>query len=162
MKQAPQLAKVVFDRGARQAKPVAGVQLHRDPRRPAAAVLDILCLVQHHQMPCAPVPVLTVTVQQRIRRDDQVLKRNFGGLASAVFSVQHQGAQRGRETLCLTAPVAQQAHRRQNQHWSVKPPGFFFQQHMGQRLQRFAEAHVVGQHAAQALTAQQLKPRESV
>ena len=51
VKQAPQLAQVVFHRGARQAQPVPGLQLTGGLRGLAAGVFDVLRLVQHHQMP---------------------------------------------------------------------------------------------------------------
>jgi hypothetical protein len=62
----------------------------------------------------------------------------------------------------LVLPVEDQRGRQDDQGGFVEAAGFLFQQQMGQRLGRFAEAHVVGQDAGQVLFAQELQPGQTL
>ena len=64
VEQAPDLAQVVFHGRARQAQPVPRLQCRHHLRHVGAGVFDVLCLVQHHQMPLQLQPALTVALQQ--------------------------------------------------------------------------------------------------
>ena len=72
VKQAPQLAQVVFHGRARQAQAVCDRDVAHSLRGMRVGVLDVLCFVQHQQMPVGTQPQLAVTVQQRVRREDNV------------------------------------------------------------------------------------------
>ena len=62
VKQAPQLAQVVLHGRARQAQPVPGLQLAGHLRGLGAGVLDVLRLVQHHQVPGGLQPAVPVAL----------------------------------------------------------------------------------------------------
>ena len=162
VEQAPQLAQVVLQRRARQAQPVPRVQARHHLRRLGAGVLDVLRLVQHHQVPGLGQPLFTVALQQRVGRDDQVVLCEAGGLRMPAAAVPHPAAQGGGEAGRLALPVAQQAHRRHHQAGPVEPAGLLLGQQVRQGLQRLAQAHVVGQDAGQPLRPQELQPPQAV
>ncbi|MNT23177.1 hypothetical protein D3C72_1585890 [compost metagenome] len=72
--------------------------------------------------------------------------------------MQRQHAQSGRHARGFGLPVEEQRGGQHDQGGAGQAPGLFFKQYMGQRLRGFAQAHVVGQDAAQALGAQVLQP----
>ena len=80
------------------------------------------------------------------------------GQLMATRAVQHQGAQTGAKARGFAVPVAHQAHRGDHQRGGREAACVFFDLDVGQGLQRFSQAHVVGQDAAQALGAQKLQP----
>ena len=131
-------------------------------RRMGAGVFDVLRLVEHHQVPGLRQPTVAVALQQRVGRDHHIERGHLGSGVVALLAVHHQAAQAGREALGLAPPVAHQADGRDDQGGPGQPAGFFLQQHMGQRLQRLAQAHVVGQDAVQAVAAQELQPVQAL
>ena len=78
----------------------------------------------------------------------------------AVFAVHDEAAQLRTKAQGFTLPVAQQADRRNDQGRRAEAPGVLFELDMGQRLKGFAQPHVVGQDAVQAMGAQKLQPVE--
>ena len=64
VEQAPQLAEVVLPRCAREADALARVQRGCALGGLRAGVLDVLCLVQHHQVPALFFPQYAVALQQ--------------------------------------------------------------------------------------------------
>ena len=64
VEQTPDFAQVVFHGRARQAQPVARLQCRHHLGRVGAGVLDVLRLVQHHQVPLQLQPALTVALKQ--------------------------------------------------------------------------------------------------
>ncbi|MNM96100.1 hypothetical protein D3C81_1085660 [compost metagenome] len=75
--------------------------------------------------------------------------------------MQGQHAQVGGEAFGLVQPVGDQAGRHHHQRRRGQAAGLFFQQHVGQRLQGFAEAHVVGEDAAGVHLTQRLHPAQA-
>ena len=84
--------------------------------------------------------------------------RDFRESAPAVGPAQRQDGQIGRETRGLALPIAEQARRRDQYAGAV---GFFLDvaaQQKRQRLHGLAEAHVVGEHAAETAFEQRAQP----
>ena len=162
VEQAPQFTQVVFHRRARQAQAVARVQLACDARGMGVGVLDVLRLVQHHQVPGLLQPALAITLQQRIRRDHQIMAGHVGGGLVPVLAMQHQGTEFGREAAGLAPPVAHHADWGDHEHRPVQPAGLLFHQDVGQGLQRLAQSHVVGQDAIEPVCAQKLQPLQAL
>ena len=125
-------------------------------------IFDVLRFVQHHQMPGLRLPAFTVTLQQRIRCNHNVMSRHAGCHLVALAAVQHQHAQTRREAHGLAPPVPHQTDRGHDQHRQVEPSSVLFSQDVGQRLQRFAQPHVVSQNAAQPVRAQKLQPSQAL
>ena len=151
VEQAPDFAQMVFHRRARQAQALARAQLARHLRGLGAGVFDVLRFIQHHHVPAGLEPALAVALQQRIRRDDDVMVVQAVGQLMPVFAVQHQAAQVGAKARGLALPIAHQADRRHDQRRVFQAAGVFFNLDVDQGLQRFAQPHVVGQDAAQTV-----------
>ena len=77
-------------------------------------------------------------------------------------AVQGQDPQIGGHAPCLGLPVEQQGGGHDHQGWPVQPPGLLFHQQVRQGLRGLAQAHVVGQDAAQVVGAQVLQPGQAV
>ena len=162
MKQAPDFAQVVFHRCARQAQAVPRLQLAGHLGGVGAGVFDVLCLVQHHQVPLGLQPALAVALQQRVGGNHNVKVTHGVGHCVPIFAVQHQAAQLRAKARSLALPVAHQAHRRNDEGRVGQAPSVFFDLNVGQRLQGFAQAHVVSQDAAQGVLAQKLQPVQAL
>ncbi len=80
----------------------------------------------------------------------------------AIGAVQHQGAQGGGEAGGLGAPVGDQAGGADDQGGAIEPAGVLLDGDMGERLDGFAQTHVVRQHAAEAGGGEQLQPVQAV
>ena len=161
VEQAPQLAQVVLHRRARQREPLARIERGDHLRGLGARVLDVLRLVEHDDVPASAEPACAVALQQRVGRDDEVAVLGEGA-ALARGAVPHARAQGGREAGGLAPPVAQQAHGCDDEAGRVEAAVLLLAQQVCQGLQRLAQAHVVGQHAAQAVGAQVLQPGQPV
>ncbi|MNV30726.1 hypothetical protein D3C71_1220050 [compost metagenome] len=158
VKQAPDLAQVVFHGRARQAQPVARLQLADHLRGMRAGVLDVLRFIQHHQVPLVRQPALAVALQQRIRGNDQVMLGDCICHAVSAGAMQHQTTQPRAKAGRLALPVAHEAHGCDDQRRCGQPPRVFFDLDVCQGLQRLAQAHVVGQHPGQSVGTQKLQP----
>src|SRR5579862_93102 len=58
-------------------------------------------------------------------------------------------------------PVAQGAHRRDDQYGFGQAALLFFQVQVRQRLYGFSQSHVIGENAAEAMATQKLQPPET-
>jgi hypothetical protein len=101
-------------------------------------------------------------LQQRVGRDDDVVLGHAGGHFMAVFAVQHQAAQPRAKAFGFAPPVAHQADRGNDERGLRQAACVFFDLDVGQRLQGFAQAHVVGQDAGQTVFAQKLQPVQAL
>ena len=81
-------------------------------------------------------------------------------LRSLPCSTQQRHARRELRELAL--PVADQAGRRHDQRRPRGSPALVLETQMRDRLQRLAEPHVVGEHAAGLVLAQMLQPRHAL
>ena len=77
-------------------------------------------------------------------------------------AMQRQQFQRRREFLRLQSPVRDQAGRADDQCRAVQPAFRLFDRQMRQGLHRLAQAHIVGQHAAEAGDAEKLQPGDAL
>ena len=158
----PQFAQVVFERGAGQAQQVRRSQLAQGTGAAAARVFHHLGLVEDEQMKWLCRQGVAIAPQQWIGGEHQVVPGHVRMAFCAPGAVQAQHPQVGGHACGLGLPIEEQ---RGGQHYQCRvgqAPSFFFGQHMGQRLRGFAQAHVVGQDAPQALGAQVLQPSQAV
>ena len=139
-----------------------GLQLGHHLRGLGAGVLDVLGFVQHHDVPGRLQPAFAVALQQGIRGDDHIVFVRGVGHLVAVLPVQNQRAQAGAEALRFALPVAHQANRRNDECRVSQAACVFFDLEVGQGLQGFAQAHVVGQDAVQPRAAQELQPVQAL
>ena len=84
-----------------------------------------------------------------------------GDLRRPARALQRQQLERWRHPGGLGLPVEDQRGRRHHQRRVVQPAGLLLDQQMGQRLGGFAQAHVVGQDAGQAVRPQVLQPGQA-
>ncbi len=104
---------------------------------------------------------LLVAPQQRVGGQYKVVPGNRLEQRFTCRPVQGQHAQARGEACRFALPVVQQRSGHHQQRRTVQATGFLLDQHMRQRLHGFAQAHVIGQHAPQALLAQVLQPRQA-
>ena len=139
-----------------------GLQLTDHLRGVGAGVFDVLRFVEHHKVPFRFEPAFAVALQQRVRRDHDVVLVHGIGHVVTVFAVQHQRAQFRTKARGLALPVAHQADRGDDKRRSGESPGVFFNLNMHQRLQGFAQAHVVGEYAVETVLTQKLQPVQTL
>ena len=148
---APQIEQPVFQRRAGQRQAVLGLQLLDRLGDLRAGVLDELRLVQNRRAEGELLQLLQVAPQQGVVGDDQIVLRNL--LAQVVprgAAFEHQHLEVGREPVRFAPPVVQHGRRADDQRrLGIFRIAFLEPRQPGERLQRFAQAHVVGQNAAQ-------------
>ena len=158
----PQLAEVVFQRGAGQAQAVARIEQAGALGRLRAVVLDVVRFVEDHQVIIVLAQLFLVARQQRVGGQHQVGAVDLVEQLEPLLALQQQHAQARGEARGLVLPVGHQAGRGDHQGRAGQAAGFLFDQDVGQRLHRLAQAHVVGQDAGEVVFAQELHPRQAV
>ena len=137
---------------------LAGGEGARRLRLPGRGVLDRLRLVEHHPPPRDVAQCLDVARGDRVGRDHEVGAGD--GLleplaAGPVGAVVHVDGQVGSEPLRLALPVADERHRADEERGprgdvlSVPGAGGSVEREEGEDLHGLAQAHVVGEHAAE-------------
>ena len=148
---APQIQQPVFQRRAGERQAVLGLELLDRLRDLRAGILDELRLVQNHRAEREFLQLLQIAPEQRVIRHDHVVLRNL--LAQIVprrAAFQHEHLQVRREPLRLAPPVVQHGRRADDERrLGIFRVALLEPRQPGERLQRFAEAHVVGQDAAE-------------
>ena len=148
---APQIEQPVFQRRAGERQAVLGLELLDRLRDLRAGILDELRLVQNHRAEREFLQFLQIAPQQRVVGHNQIVLRNL--LAQIVprrAAFEHQHLQAGREPVRLAPPVVQHGRRADDERrLGIFRVAFLEPRQPRQRLQRFAQAHVVGQNAAQ-------------
>ncbi len=144
----PVLAEAVLDRGAAHRDAHRGLdRLGRAGLR-RRRVLDVLRLVDDHRLPAQRSEPGGFAAQHAVGGQQQV-----GALAGelAPVAVVDRGAQRRGKPGRFLLPVGQQAGRHDHQRPAVGEHAVLLQpEQQREHLQRLAQAHVVGNHAAQA------------
>ena len=121
-------------------------------------VLDGLRLVQHHVVELDLGELGGVAEQRAVGGQHQVVIGDQRGVARQAGVL--QDAQLRREPRRLRAPVEHQRFRRDHQRRPASPPSRARFEHR-QHLRGLADAHIVGQAAAEAELAQELHPAEA-
>ena len=97
-----------------------------------------------------------------IGRERDVAAAGLRPLETPAGAAHQLHAQVRREPPQLAPPVPDEARRRDDQRRRVQAARLLLGDEVGDRLQRLAEPHVVGQHAARAVRAQVLQPAQAV
>ena len=148
---APQIEQPVFQRRAGERQPVLGLDLLDRARNLRAGIFDELRLVQNHRAEGELLQLLQVAPEQRvIGHDDVVLRNLFAQIVPLRAAFEHEHFQARREPFRLALPVVQHGRRTDDERRLV----IFFvlllePRQPRERLERFAEAHVVGENAAE-------------
>ena len=125
-------------------------------------IFDDLGFVQNHHVVFLREQHLGIARQQRVGGEhDVVIGEPRERLVTRV-AMQRERLEARREAFSLAPPVHHQAGGRHHERRFVEAAGFFFHQQVRQCLYGFAEAHVVGQYAAEFVFAQELQPVEAV
>ena len=161
VEQRPQLAEVVFQRGAAQAQALACNQLAGRLGGLAAGVLDVLRLVQHQQVQRQFCQVLNVLGQQSVGGQDHVVVVEVRKVLFARGAIQRQHLELRGEVRGFVQPVGDQAGGHHHHRRAIQAASVLFAQNMRQCLQGLAQAHVIGQHAAHLQLAQGLHPAQA-
>lgn len=155
----PELPGVVLHGRAGQGE--AGLRLDALDRARAhgGRVLDLLRLVQYAEAEVHVFQPVDVPAHLRVGGDEHVHVLHVLGLAAAVVlpAGEDHGAHVRRELLDLRLPVVDQGRRRDDQarhaaHRLIPPLD------EGEDLDRLAQAHVVGEHAAHPQARERLEP----
>ncbi len=148
---APQIQQAVFQRRAGERQPVLGLHLLDRARNLRAGILDELRLVQNHRAEGEFLQLLQVAPEQRvIGHDDVVLRNLFAQIVPRRAAFEHEHLQVRREPFRLALPVVQHGRRADDERRLVIFLVLLLEPRQpGERLERFAEAHVVGENAAE-------------
>ena len=148
---APEIEQAIFQRRAGQGEALLGFQLLDRLGHLRARVLDELRFVEDDRAEGEFLQSFQVAPQQGVVGDDHVVLRNlFAQVVPRRAAFQHQHFQMRREAVGFAPPVVQHGGRANDQRGlgflavALVQPG-----EPGQRLQRFAQTHVVGQNAAE-------------
>ena len=159
LEEAPQLAEMVFHRRAGEAEAVFGLQTAANLRGEAFRVLDVLRLVERDDVPLLFAHHFGIAHEQRKARHDEIILLQELEIALPALPVHQQQAERRCELDRFVDPVPQNARGGHDEAGAVHAAAFLLDEDVRERLQRFAQAHVIGQNAVQAEFAQELHPR---
>ena len=160
----PELAEPVLDRRAGHRELPARGEPAQRLRALGRGVLDVLRLVEQHPVPGDPRERVGVAGGDVVGGDDDVaVRRDHRERLSRqpAHPVVEVDAQRRREPLDLGAPLADDAHRADDERRAervVAPPLLALGDEHRDRLHRLAEPHVVGQDRADPEVAEQPQP----
>ncbi|MNF55239.1 hypothetical protein D3C84_366940 [compost metagenome] len=162
VEQRPEFAQVVFQRRAGQAQALPGLQLAGGQRGLAARILDVLRFVENQQLIGLRRQRLEVARQQGVGGQDDVVLADQLEQRTPLRPVQGQHPELRGEVRGFVLPVGDQAGGHDDQRRAVQAPGLFLAEDMRQGLQGLAQAHVVGQHAADFQLGQRLHPGQAM
>ncbi|MNO77951.1 hypothetical protein D3C76_690740 [compost metagenome] len=161
MKQRPEFTQVVFQRRTAQAQALAGVQLAGSLGGLAVGVLDVLRFIQHQDVQRLRRQALDVLGQQRVGGQDQVVVGQVVEMLFAAGAVQRQHLELRGEVRGFVEPVGNQAGGHHHHAGAIEAPGVLLAEHVRQGLQGFAQAHVIGEDAADFQLPQRLHPAQA-
>ena len=157
------LQSSVFDGRARQGKAHAGRQALCGARHLGERVFNVLGLIEHHTGKVLLDVLVDIAAHEVIRCYNHIMLGHAGDLHATLRLGAHNGAhiERGRKALQLGGPVV---HKRRGTHHKrgFSVPRLHARQDMCDHLERFAQAHVVGQDAAKAQVFERAEPLVSV
>src|SRR6185437_1536739 len=161
IKQGPQLSEVILDGGAGQGQTVLGAQRTGHGRYFGTRIFDRLCFVENDEVVIVREQHFAVELQQRVAcYYDVDLVDELEGL-SAAAAVQDQAVELGREAVQLLLPVAEGAHRRNDQGGFAQASLLFLERQVREGLDCLSQSHIVGKDAAKMVPPQKLQPAET-
>ena len=146
---APEIEQPVFQRRAGERELVLGLERLGRARDHRLGIFDVLRLVENDGAEGKFLQRGEIAPQQRVVGDDEVVLRNFLAQAVAMFARgEQQHLQLRGELRRFAVPVEDDAGRADDE---ARRRALRFAQVLqpGERLHRFAEAHVVGQQRAE-------------
>ena len=158
----PQLFEMVFDRRTGEREALRGMQSRRGERGFRARVFDRLRFIEHGDRPLERGKRFDVAQQQRVGREHERRIADLREAIGAIGAGEREHARVGQKARDLGAPVRRDARRRDDQHRMLQAAGRAFDRDVREHLDRFAQAHIVGEDAARAMFAQRLQPRDAV
>ena len=156
LEQAPELKEVVLDGRTGQAQAHAGMDAAHGAGRDGVGVLDVLGFVQDDGVELVFLHLLQVTPQQGVGGDDEVRFRDMLEHALAARAVDGQAAQAGHELFRFALPVGQHRGGHHDEVGALEA-AFHHMLDEGQGLHGLAQAHLVGQNAAEAVFRQEVE-----
>ena len=112
----PQFVEMVLHRRSGKREPLRRAQPPRRLRAFGTRILDRLRFVEHGDLPIVRAQRLDVALQQRVRREHDVVRGDLREAFGAVGAGEREHAQTGNETRDLRAPVRRDARRRDDQY----------------------------------------------
>ncbi len=119
-------------------------------------IFHVLRFVQNHSSKVHPSVLVDIPAEERIACDDKIRVAHFSEAFLTVRAHKGQAAQRWRKFRCLSHPVEHQRRRADNQRGR-----FVFgliSCEVGERLQRFAQAHLVRKDSAKPVPSEKMHP----
>ena len=163
--EAPQIREAILDRRAGEDEAMLAREAARDGRDLAARVLDELAFVEDDDVPRLRLEPNGVEAELGVVRDEEVgIERGGRGSRAEAKRIEGGGLERGREALGLDEPAMrdalgaddEQADRRRIGRARLREV-----QEPREGLHGFAEAHVVGEDAAEperGMVREEMKP----
>ena len=153
---------MVFHRRAGQAQTLTRSQGASRLRHVRSRILDHLRLIEDDDRVVEAQERLAVEHERLITRDHDICAIDTGEQMLAVGSMDDECKQIGCESADLFAPIAEHAHGRHDERRLRESPLLLLHQQVCKCLHRLAQAHVVGKDAAEARTAQELQPSQTL
>ena len=152
---------MVLHRRSGEREPLRRPQPPGGLRPLGARVLDRLRLVEHGHLPLLRAQHLDVALQQGVRRQHHVVAGYLREALGTVGAGEREHSQMRNESRDLGTPVRRDARRRDDQHRFCEASRGLFDRDVREQLDRFAQTHVVGQHAAEIVACEQLQPGDA-
>ena len=140
-----------FDGGTGHAEAVACRERAGDVGPFGVGVFDVLGFVEDEKVEGLTLEDFLIARQEGIAGDDEVEVREAFEVLLAVAAVGDVDAEAGGEALGFSAPVGHEAGGRHDEAGEVGAAEFLFQDEVGKNLNGLAQAHVVGEDAAEGV-----------
>ena len=158
LEEIPDFAEVVLEGRAGKKNAGSGFELHRGLRHPGVPVLDVVSFIKNHRRPFAAAQGFNLSGKNAVGREDVVARFRLVDELFAVFGLlKHFGSEARRKALELIAPVEEDGGR--HHHDELRTFLRAGEQERN-RLNGFAEAHVVSEKRARAPADEAREPFE--
>lgn len=153
---------MIFEGGAGHAQTVAGLQAGDDLGGVGAGVFDVLGFVEDDAVVGSVGEGFGVAAEEGIRGEDQFGIFEVIEVFVALVAMKGEGAEVGSEPGGFIEPVGEDGGGADDQGGSIESALFLFEEDMGEGLDGFTEAHIVGEDATEVELAKELDPTQAI
>jgi|TARA_B110000037_G_scaffold209474_1_gene258671 hypothetical protein len=153
----PEFTEVVFDRSAGEAEAVAGTKFAGGLTDLGGGVFDVLCFVEGNELEFVFFKLGDIALQKGKGGEDDVRVGDVGKKFSSLRAVQDDDLQRWRESFSLGKPVGNDRGGSNDENRPTYS-GILEAEDVGEGLEGFSEAHVVGKDAIEFVIGEEPYP----
>lgn len=158
----PEFAEVIFHGGAGHAEPMASLEAGDHLGGVGAGVFDVLGFVEDDAVVGGFGEDFGVAAEEGVGGEDEFGVLEVLEVLVSLVAVEGESAEVGGEAGGFIEPIGEDGRGTDHQGGAIQAALFFFEEHVGESLDGFTQAHVVGEDTAEVEFAEELDPAEAV